>query len=96
MFEELRVGCFLESFRGLNKILNGNENTGVFCICCVGVTINQFVYIKWMEGSGGMKQLNTIFSKKGTAKEKVLSIFDSLVTVTFKRRSQMVVKEVIM
>ena len=70
MFGELRVGCFLESFRGLNKILNGNENTGVFCICCVGVTINQFAYIKWMEGSGGMKQLNTSFSKKADSERK--------------------------
>ena len=49
-----------------------------------------------MEGSGGMKQLNTIFSKKQTEKEKVLSIFDSLVTVTKKVSDEMVVKEVIM
>ena len=65
---ELRVGCFLESFRGLNKILNGNKNTGVFCICCIGVTINQFIYIKWMKGSGRMKLQQKGDSERKSAK----------------------------
>ena len=42
-----------------------------------------------------MKQLNTTSSKMRTAKEKVLSIFDSLVTVAFGSRSQLVVIKVI-